>query len=141
MTDQRLNLGTATLIEQLHQPFFVSHYRWPNGLNVLHQPDHGAPLVSFQTWVNVGSADEEKGKTGIAHFFEHLMFKATTNYKDGEFDRILESVGGEVNAATWLDWTYYYADLPSEHLEKVIALEADRLVNLGFLECFHPMYL
>lgn len=130
MTDQRLNLGTARLVEELQEPFVVSHYRWPNGLNLLHQPDHGAPLVSFQTWVNVGSADEEKGKTGIAHFFEHLMFKATTNYKDGEFDRILESVGGEVNAATWLDWTYYYADLPSKHLEKVIALEADRLVNL-----------
>ncbi len=134
MTNQSLNTGTAKLIEQIQEPFLVSHYRWPNGLNLLHQPDHGAPLLSFQTWVNVGSADEVKHKTGIAHFFEHLMFKATKNHAEGEFDRILESVGGEVNAATWLDWTYYYADLPSEHLEKVLALEADRLVNLDLNE-------
>ena len=131
MTHSLLNIGTAELIEYIEQPFVVSHYRWPNGLNLLHQPDHGAPLLSFQTWVNVGSADEKPGKTGIAHFFEHLMFKATKKHSEGEFDRILESVGGEVNAGTWLDWTYYYADLPSAHLETVIALEADRLVNLN----------
>lgn len=121
----------AQLIKSIEHPFPVYHYRWPNGLTLLYQPDHGAPIISYQTWVKVGSAHERQGKTGIAHFFEHLMFKETTNYSDGEFDRILEEVGGEVNAATWLDWTYYYADLPSEHLEKIVKLEADRLVNLA----------
>ena len=83
MTHSLLNIGTAELIEYIEQPFVVSHYRWPNGLNLLHQPDHGAPLLSFQTWVNVGSADEKPGKTGIAHFFEHLMFKATKKHSEG----------------------------------------------------------
>lgn len=120
----------AQLVERHHTPLIVERYRWPNGLELIYQPDHGAPLLSYQTWVKVGSADEEVGSTGVAHFFEHLMFKGTERYPDGELDRLLEEVGGEVNAATWLDWTYYYVDLPSAYLERVIDVEADRLSNL-----------
>ena len=120
----------AQLVERYHTPLIVERYRWPNGLELIYQPDHGAPLLSYQTWVKVGSADEEVGSTGIAHFFEHLMFKGTERYPDGELDRLLEEVGGEVNAATWLDWTYYYVDLPSAYLERVVDVEADRLSNL-----------
>jgi zinc protease len=86
--------------------------------------------MSYHTWFPVGSGDEESGKTGISHLFEHLMFKATNHLPEGEFDRRLEALGGNVNAATWLDWTYYYEDLPSAHFEVVVDLEADRLQNL-----------
>ena len=77
----------AQLVETIQHPFTVNHYLWPSGLRLLHAPDFGAPLVSYQTWVKVGSGHEKKGKTGISHLFEHLMFKGTTKYPEGEFDR------------------------------------------------------
>ena len=125
-----LKTSKPVRINRLDFPFVVNHYRWPSGLQLLHQPEHQAPLVSYQTWLKVGSSHEETGKTGIAHLFEHLMFKGTQKHPEGELDRLLEEVGGDVNAATWLDWTYYYTDLPSEHVERVVMLEADRLSQL-----------
>ena len=120
----------AELIQVRSEPLLVEHYIWPNGLQLIYQPDHHAPLLSYQTWVKVGSAHEKQGATGVAHLFEHLMFKGTPQYPEGAFDRLLEEVGGEVNAGTWLDWTYYHVDLPSAHLERVVRLEADRLAHL-----------
>ena len=108
----------------------IEKYVLPNGLTVLYWPDFSAPLFSFQSWFRVGSRHEVKGRTGIAHLFEHLMFKGTKNHPEGDFDRILESFGGRNNAATWLDWTYFYDDVPSGFLNEVMALEADRLVNM-----------
>lgn len=130
MSHQENMRGRAQLVERHTAPIEVERYRWPNGLELIYQPDHSAPLLSYQTWVKVGSADEREGETGVAHLFEHLMFKGTPRYPDGELDRLLEEVGGEVNAATCFDWTYYYVDLPSAHLERVIDLEADRLTQL-----------
>ena len=121
---------TAELTGRLEAPLLVERYRFSNGLTLLYHPDHGAPLLSYQTWVPVGSADEREGATGVAHLFEHLMFKATRARPEGELDRALEQIGASANAATWLDWTYYYEDAPSAHLELIASLEADRLGGL-----------
>ncbi|QQR90668.1 MAG: insulinase family protein [Myxococcales bacterium] len=108
----------------------VKQYRLKNGLDLILLSDHSAPVLSYQTWFRVGSRHEKKGKTGLAHLFEHLMFNETKHLPAGQFDRILESAGGETNAATWLDWTFYYENLPSSKLELVASMEAERMVNL-----------
>jgi zinc protease len=92
--------------------------------------DRSAPVVAYQTWFRVGSRDERVGRTGIAHLFEHLMFNETKRLPAGEFDRRLEAVGSDTNAATWLDWTYYREAVPSVHLGLVMELEAERMANL-----------
>lgn len=113
-------------------PYEIQRWRYPNGLTLLVMEDHTAPVFAYQTWFDVGSSNERPGKTGIAHLFEHLMFKATKNLADGEFDKILESRGTSSNAATWVDWTFYTSGLPSiaGNLDLVAKLEADRMVNL-----------
>jgi zinc protease len=109
----------------------IERYRLEdNGLEVLVLVDHVAPVVSYQTWFKVGSRHEREGKTGIAHLFEHLMFGETKNVPLGEHDRRLEEAGAESNAATYVDWTYYLVNLPSDALELAIGLEADRMHNL-----------
>ncbi len=108
----------------------IERYRFDNGLTLLLVVDDAAPVVSYQTWLAVGSRHEKKGKTGIAHLFEHLMFNETDNLANGELDRKLEQAGAESNAATFLDWTFYLENLPAEALELVIELESDRLQNL-----------
>lgn len=109
----------------------VDRYVLGNGLTVLLLEDHAAPVLSVQTWFAVGSRHERPGKTGISHLFEHLMFGETEAYEHGAFDRILEEQGAETNAATFLDWTYYHANLPKEALGKVLELEAARLSRLA----------
>ncbi len=108
----------------------VTKYRLSNGLKVILMEDHSVPILAYQTWFNVGSRNERKGITGISHFFEHLMFKETKNHKEGEYDRILEGVGGQINAGTWIDWTFYRANVPSNALDKVVELESDRMQNM-----------
>lgn len=108
----------------------VERYTLPNGLVLLFQPDPDAPVFSYQTWFRVGGARLHAGRSGLAHLFEHLMFKGTPTRPEGVFDRALEARGGSSNAATWLDWTYYHADLPRGHLQAVIDLEIDRLRHL-----------
>ena len=87
----------------------VNHtdYTLPNGMQVVVIPDHRAPVVTHMVWYKVGAADEISGKTGLAHFFEHLMFKGTTKFPPGEFDRLLSSNGGDGNAFTSQDYTAY----------------------------------
>lgn len=106
--------------------------RWQlaNGLTVLTLEDKSAPVVGFQTWLRVGSRDEVGGKTGLAHFFEHLMFLATKNYEAGAIDELFEGAGAEHNAGTSTDWTQYYENMPAKQLELAVALESDRLANL-----------
>ena len=108
----------------------VERWRLHNGLTVLLLEDESAPVVSYHTWFRVGSRFEEEGKTGLAHFFEHMMFNETKKLGWGEFDRKMEAAGGDTNAATWIDWTYYYESLPAEELPLAIDLEADRMANL-----------
>jgi zinc protease len=97
---------------------------------VLIHEDKSAPVVTIQTWYRVGSRHEKPGKTGLAHLFEHLMFNETENLPAGEFDKKLEAVGAESNAATWVDWTYYYQSVPKENLPLVLKLESERMSKL-----------
>jgi zinc protease len=112
----------------------VQRYRLANGLTVLVLVDRSAPVVSYYTWFFVGSRHERAGKTGLAHLFEHLMFNETESLKAGEFDRKLEENGAETNAATWVDWTYYYEAVEKGRLPLVIQLEADRMAHLVLRE-------
>ncbi len=90
-----------------------------NGLTILTCEDHTVPTVSYQTFVNVGSRDESKpGKTGLAHIFEHMMFRGTEKYPD--YDQALGNYGPETNAWTGNDCTDYFVDVKAEYLEKVI---------------------
>ncbi len=107
-----------------------------NGLQVIVVENHRAPLVNHIIWYRVGSADEEGGKTGIAHFLEHLMFGPTLTKPRGEYFRDIESVGGTMNAFTSDDYTAYYASVAKDHLQFVMQLEADRLKNIQFEQGF-----
>src|SRR6478609_1680835 len=105
----------------------IDRYRLDNGLQILLLTDKSAPVIAYHTWFRVGSRHEKPGKTGLAHLFEHLMFNETKNLKAGDFDRKLEENGAESNAATWVDWTYYYESLPKDRLALAIQLESDRM--------------
>jgi len=98
-----------------------------NGLPVIVHEDHGCPIVAVNVWYHVGSKNEVPGRTGFAHLFEHLMFEGSKHVKEGEFDRLLESVGGENNGSTNSDRTNYYITLPPNALETALFLESDRM--------------
>ncbi|MBW2306736.1 MAG: insulinase family protein [Deltaproteobacteria bacterium] len=108
----------------------VREFDLENGLKVLALEDHMVPSVSFQVHFAAGSRNEMPGITGIAHLFEHLMFKRTTNLKPEEFSRIIQANGGELNAFTTQDCTAYFENLPSDRLELAARLEAERISNL-----------
>ena len=108
----------------------VARYALGNGLRMLLLADRKAPVLSYHTWYRVGSKHEKPGKTGLAHLFEHLMFNETKHTARGQLDRLIESAGGETNAATWVDWTHYQSELPASELELIVRLEADRMQHL-----------
>ncbi|MFN2341108.1 MAG: M16 family metallopeptidase [Halanaerobium sp.] len=118
---------------ELEQPEYQS-FKLDNGLEIMVFPDHSIPLLRYSIYYNVGSIDEVDGETGISHFLEHLMFLGTDNLPEGELDDLISSVGGQLNAATSYDYTYYYHEVPSSMLELVMALESDRMNNLRFNE-------
>jgi len=109
-------------------------YEWDNGLKLFVLPDHRVPAVSLQLHYHVGSRHELQGITGISHLFEHLMFRGSETLGPEEFSRILQAKGGEINAFTTRDHTSYFENLPAEHLELGLQLEADRLANLKLNE-------
>ncbi len=102
----------------------------PNGLKVYASQDRATPNVTVQVWYGVGSKDDPQGRSGFAHLFEHLMFKATRNLPSEQFDRMTEDVGGFNNAGTADDYTAYYQVVPANHLERLIWAEADRMSTL-----------
>jgi zinc protease len=102
----------------------------PNGMRVLSAVDHSSPTVAIQVWYHVGSKDDPAGRSGFAHLFEHIMFKATKNMKSEMMDRLTEDVGGFNNAFTNPDVTVYYEVVPSNYLETLLWAEADRLSGL-----------
>lgn len=108
----------------------IHRWRLANGLTVLVLVDASAPVATYHTWYKVGSRHEHPGKTGLAHLFEHLMFNETENLPAGTFDRKLEENGAETNAATWVDWTYYYESLPADRIKLAVKLEAERMARL-----------
>jgi zinc protease len=101
-----------------------------NGLKVYTSLDRTTPNVSVQVWYDVGSKDDPNGRSGFAHLFEHLMFKATRDMPSETLDRLTEDVGGFNNASTWDDFTNYYEVVPANHLERLIWAEANRLSSL-----------
>lgn len=108
-----------------------------NGLQVLVLPEHSAPVVTFMVTYRVGSRNEVTGTTGATHLLEHLMFKGTEAFnraKGNSVDQLLERVGANYNATTWLDRTNYFANLGKDHLEAYVAIEADRMRNLWLRE-------
>lgn len=111
--------------------FQVHRYSLKNGLKLLVVEDHSSPTLAYQTWFRVGSRDEVPNYTGLAHLFEHMMFKGTTTHPEGEFDRILEQAGTEgLNAFTSRDYTAYIQELPKDKLDLIASLESDRMVHL-----------
>ena len=103
-----------------------------NGMRIIVWPDRDIPNIALYNWVRVGSRNEVPGITGLAHFFEHMMFNGTSTHEPGEFDRALEAAGARNNAATSSDVTIYQDWLPKSALELVFDREADRLRNLAF---------
>src|SRR6267378_3427947 len=99
----------------------------PNGLHVILHEDHSVPVVTVNMWYHVGSARERTGRTGFAHLFEHLMFMGSGHVKPGEFDTLLEAVGGTNNGSTENDRTNYWINVPSNALELALFLESDRM--------------
>lgn len=105
-----------------------------NGLQVIFLEDHAVPVINLQVWYHVGSKDEQAGHTGFAHLFEHLMFKGSAHVPAEEHSRIIEAVGGFDNAETSDDTTNFYETFPSNYLERVLWLEADRMGSLNVSE-------
>src|SRR5512137_1339214 len=99
----------------------------PNGLHVILSEDHTAPLVGVEVLYDVGSKDEKPGRTGFAHLFEHLMFQGTVNLPKGESDRLIEAAGGSSNGSTSADRTQYWEQVPSNALEQMLFIQAQRM--------------
>jgi zinc protease len=109
--------------------FKFEEYDMPNGLHVILHEDHTVPLVAVTVNYHVGSKNENPERTGFAHFFEHLLFEGTENIKRGEFFKYISNAGGDNNAFTTQDQTFYYEVLPSNQLELGLWLESERLLH------------
>ena len=107
----------------------IEKYKLPNGLDVILHEDHSIPMVAVNVWYHVGSKNEKPGRTGFAHLFEHMMFQGSKHH-DKEYFEPLQKVGGSINGSTSEDRTNYWENVPSNHLELALWLEADRM---GFL--------
>jgi len=107
----------------------VQEFVLDNGLKVLLLEDHKSPAVTFQVWYRVGGRNEKDGKSGLAHFLEHMMFKGTPTTKPEEYSRIIAKNGGRSNAFTTSDCTVYFATMSREKINFELELEADRMAN------------
>ena len=125
-------IGQAKLVEKVEKkgdelviPY--SKYVLPNGLTIVVHEDHSDPIVYVDATYHVGSAREEIGKSGFAHFFEHMMFEGSDHVAKGEHFKVVTDAGGTLNGSTNTDRTNYFETVPSNQLEKMIWLEADRM--------------
>src|SRR5262245_33631820 len=107
----------------------VAHFTLANGLEVVVIPDHRTPVVTHMLWYRVGAADETPGKTGLAHFLEHLMFKGTKKNPQGLFSQTVSTIGGQENAFTSSDYTGYFQRTAREHLKMLMEFESDRMTG------------
>jgi zinc protease len=131
-------IAAAVLTAALATPVFaadepaskIADYKLPNGLELVVIPDHRAPVVTHMIWYKVGAADETPGKSGLAHFLEHLMFKGTAKNPTGRFSHVVATIGGQENAFTSNDYTAFYQRVPAEKLKTVMDFEADRMTGL-----------
>lgn len=117
----------ATLPARASTP---QHFTLDNGLELVVIEDRRAPVVTQMIWYRVGAADEAPGQSGIAHYLEHLLFKATDTMEQGEFSATVEAQGGRDNAFTSWDYTAYHQRVAADRLELMMQMEADRMVNL-----------
>ena len=108
----------------------IETFRLTNGLHVTLSEDHTAPIVAVNLWYHVGSANERDGLTGFAHLFEHMLFQGSEHVGTNEHFETIQRAGGTLNGSTWLERTNYFETVPSNHLESILWLEADRM---GFL--------
>jgi zinc protease len=108
----------------------IAHLRLDNGMEIVVIPDNRTPVVTHMIWYKNGAADDPQGKSGIAHFLEHLMFKGTKNHPQGEFSNLVSDLGGQENAFTSYDFTAYFQRIGKEHLRTLMEFEADRMTNL-----------
>jgi zinc protease len=112
----------------------VREHKLANGLDLLMYEDHSVPVATVQVWYHVGSKDEKKGRSGFAHLFEHLMFKGSAHLGSEEHKNFIASIGGRYNATTDFDRTLYFQSIPSNYLERVLWMEADRMSSLNVSE-------
>ncbi|MEM1236259.1 MAG: pitrilysin family protein [Pseudomonadota bacterium] len=129
-----LALGLSLFALPLSAAERVTNFMLDNGMEVVVIEDNRAPVVVHMVWYKVGSADEPEGKSGIAHYLEHLMFKATDNLESGEFSRTVTENGGQDNAFTSYDYTGYFQRVAADRLGLMMQMEADRMVNLALDE-------
>ncbi|WFU92247.1 pitrilysin family protein (plasmid) [Rhizobium sp. CC1099] len=127
---QTLMTWEAAAVEPPRGESEIGNFLLSNGMEVVIIPDHRTPTVTHMVWYKVGNADEPPGKSGIAHFLEHLMFKGTKNHPAGEFDAKISEIGGKQNAFTSSDYTAYYQTVTPEALGTMMEFEADRMRHL-----------
>src|SRR5215472_14186700 len=108
----------------------VFQFALQNGLQVVVVPDHRAPVVTQMLWYRVGATDDPPGLSGLAHFFEHMMFRGTPTVPGNQFARTVARNGGEDNAFTTEDYTAFYEQIAKDRLSLMMGLDADRMVNL-----------
>ncbi|MDG3041047.1 M16 family metallopeptidase [Roseicyclus marinus] len=130
----RLALALGLILTPLavHAAGDIADFTLENGMQVVVIEDHRAPAVTHMVWYRVGAADEPPGQSGIAHFLEHLMFKATDTMASGEFSAVVEANGGSDNAFTSWDYTAYFQRVATDRLGLMMQMEADRMRNLRF---------
>jgi zinc protease len=126
-----LAVACAALSQVKVAPLPIKQRTLANGLRVVSLQDNSSPTVAIHVWYDVGGKNDPPGRSGFAHMFEHMMFKATKNMPNEKMDRLTEDVGGFNNASTWPDFTNYYEVVPSNHLEPLLWAESDRMVNLN----------
>jgi zinc protease len=125
-------LGASLLTfsaRQAQATITFTEYTLPNGLHVILQEDHSTPIVAVSVMYHVGSKNEDPERTGFAHFFEHLLFEGSDNIKRGEYMKFIQSAGGQLNANTTQDRTFYYEVLPSNQLELALWMESERMAH------------
>lgn len=127
-----LIFSLSSFANELDVKFNVEKLQLENGLTVLLHQDNTVPLINYQQWFRVGSKHEQPGRTGLAHFFEHLMFKGTKKYPGSTTQNLIQASGGSNNAFTTYDYTGYYETFPSDKLDLFMDIESDRMVNLIF---------
>src|ERR1700729_1358298 len=110
--------------------FYPETFTLDNGLQIVVVPNHLAPAVNQMVWYKVGSTDEVPGKTGLAHYLEHLMFRGTSTIAPGQFTKTIAAQGGEDNAFTSYDYTSFHETVAADRLEMIMKMEADRMQNL-----------
>lgn len=115
-------------------PLKIASKTLPNGLKIVLAEDRSRPVINLQIWYHVGSKDEKPGRTGFAHLFEHMMFRGSDNVGPEEHMKYVRQAGGDLNAYTSFDQTVYWQTFPSNYLERILWLEADRMTSLKINE-------